>query len=227
MNYGYLVSLSGPTATVQGVIPNIVIQLAYTSNGWTSNAFNFIGRLQDYESFTATYDVKCSGGADAIYFYFGGVTEPKTESDSSCMAFEVANDLYNGVRVLTSLQAGDINLYEYSPFNSNTDSWITMSVTYTKNVSSFTVNVFAQGALLLTTQVPEAGNWLSSLSGSYWGIGARTGGVTGNFSFRRLQVVANMSVTEAELPCYSCSAGTYSSNSGNTSDAYHIELNDM
>ena len=190
MNYGYLVSLSGPTATVQGVIPNIVIQLAYTSNGWTSNAFNFIGRLQDYESFT--------------------------ESVSSCMAFEVANDLYNGVRVLTSLQAGGISLYEYSPFNSNTDSWITMSVIYTKNVSSFTVNVFAQGALLLTTKVPVAGNWLSSLSGSYWGIGARTGGVTGNFSFRRLQVVANMSVTEAELSCYSCSAGTYSSNPGNT-----------
>ena len=214
---GTLVSLAGPTGTFQGAPPDTALQL--TSTTGNANGFNFIGRLQDYDAFTATYEVKCSGNADAIFFYFGGVIEPSTEWDSSSAAFEVANNIYiyntysdgSGQRVVATLTAGDIAIKQDSVFNSNTGSWIPMSVQYNRTASSFTVKVSAQGTLLLSSVVTGASAWFSGSSGSNWGIGARAGGLSGIFSFRRLQVIGSMNQAN---PCLSCIAGTYSTTAG-------------
>ena len=194
------------------------LQLAYQKYDSTTNAFNFFGRLQDFDEFIVTYEVWCSGVADAIYFYFGGVNVPCNEDDTcnASMAFLVANDIYNGdvgnrlgSGLFASMRADSLKvMVEDIDFNSNTASWIKMRVQYIRDSSSFAVYVSAEDSILLTVHVPDAITWFSNLSGSNWGIAARTGALAGDFLFRKLQVVASLEV------CNICSPGTYSTNAG-------------
>jgi hypothetical protein len=214
-------------AEIYGTIPDLEAALLPVDVGGISNAFTFVGRIQDLVSFQADYEVYCTGGADAIFFYFGAQSPPATEENSeSFHAFTVANSIFTGRnypsgsgQMVVSYQS-DLDVLDYTPFVSTMYSWIPMRVTYSRSGSSITVSVEAQGSLMLTTVVGDASAWLVNQSGSYWGIAARTGAVSGTFSFRRLSVQAS-DCTYLGLACLlgscnldSCGARTYSTSQG-------------
>ncbi len=213
----------GPKSTVSGLSPNMQIQLTYSGTPSTVNSFYFRGRLQDFSYFQSTYDVLCSGTADEIHFFFGGQRVPNNGFDGTSEAFLVANDIYLGrhntglttnfpgnQRIAATLHSGRNSAFQDVAYDSNTGSWITMTVTYTRGISSFTVSVSAQGVPLLSTVVTGGNAWIENTSGDYWGIGAYCGALTANFYFRNLRVVG----TPQNPPCYICTAGSYSSEAG-------------
>ena len=92
-------SVPTPSGHLSGSAPNAQAVLT-TSYSNQDNAFNFNGRLQDYSSFTASYNVWCSGSGNAIYFYFGGTSPAIDEGTcSGCGGLSsnsiiISNNLY-------------------------------------------------------------------------------------------------------------------------------------
>jgi hypothetical protein len=214
---------------ITGTSPDIEAIMLPSSMPYTSNAFNFVGRLQDLASFQVDYEAYCSGIADSLFFYFGATGPPRAESDYDFHSFTVANNIYlgrtyptdNNKEKLVSYQP-DMNIWDYTPFTSAISAWIPMRITYTRTGSSIQVAVMAYGNLMLTTVVNDASTWLNSQSGGYWGMAGRAGMSSGRFSFRRLAVQAS-DCTYLGLPCLpgssacslnSCGPGTYSTSPG-------------
>ncbi len=158
----------------------------------TSNAFDFSGRLQDYASFLATFSVKCSGRADAIYFYFGGIGAPASENDDSdSKACVIGLSLYNNLLQI-SMNNPSIKINLYYDVQSQTETWIPINIIYQRTSdSSFNVGVTVSGSTTSSTSATAsvAGAWFTSSSGVHWGIGARTGASAGTFSFKDLAVI--------------------------------------
>jgi hypothetical protein len=154
----------------------------------TANAFNFRGLLQNHGFFSATFQIKCSGTADAIYFYFGGSSAPIKESDTASGAFIVGLSVYhNWFQAFMDSSSVNIN----QPYIPILGSWISVNIQYIRiSNTSFTVSVIAGGSPVLASTVVNANTWLSSQSRDYWGIGARTGDSSGTFSFTTLEVKA-------------------------------------
>jgi hypothetical protein len=214
---------------ITGTSPDIEAIMLPSSMPYTSNAFHFVGRLQDLASFQVDYEAYCSGIADSLFFYFGATGPPRAESDYDFHSFTVANNIYlgrtyptdNNKEKLVSYQP-DMNIWDYTPFTSAISAWIPMRITYTRTGSSIQVAVMAYGNLMLTTVVNDASTWLNSQSGGYWGMAGRAGMSSGRFSFRRLAVQAS-DCTYLGLPCLpgssacslnSCGPGTYSTSPG-------------
>ncbi len=192
-NSGQLINLRGIAASVEVVQGSTVAKLTsgFTS---TSNAFEYRSRLQDNVFFLATFSVLCSGDADAIYFYFGGTGTPVTEGDVSGSACLIGISLYNNLLEI-NLNDPPVNTRLNYNVKSQTGTWIPMTIMYNRTSdSSFAIRVAAHGSTELSTSVTisNAGSWLLSASSDYWGIGARTGAVTGTFWFKDLEVLAGM-----------------------------------
>ena len=201
----------------------------------TSNAFNFRGRLQEYSFFEARVEVQCLGEADAIYFYFGGSRVPSDENDVQSGAFIISTNTYWAT---FQMQLATPYLSEVIKFNIPTGVWVPMVVQYTSNSrdQSFYVQASISGTIVMSTTVVGAGSFLNSELGTNWGIGARSGEISGYFSFRQLQVDTGAAYCGAGLVsscqagsysagddgelCLTCSAGHYMQFAGATSAAY-------
>ena len=178
-----------------------------SGTGSTSNAFNFRGRLQEYNYFKASFDILCFGTADAIYFYFGASSIPVDETDISSGALIIGVSIYNFV-VEMKHQNPAIDIE--TDFYIQSGVWTPIVVQYTMNSTdlSFTVDVSVSGSPLISSSRVSAGPWVNSISGMNWGIGARTGLFSGFFSFKHLQVDTGASYCGAGLVS-NCSAGSY------------------
>ena len=188
-------SVSTPSGYLSGSAPNVqgVLTTSYSNQ---DNAFNFNGRLQDYSSFTASYNVLCSGQGNAIYFYFGG-TSPAVDEGTcggcgglSSNSIIISNNLYT-----QSITLASSTVTKSVTYNSNTNAWISMTVQCTQqSASSLTVTVTANSAVILTQTITGLSTWFSSTSGSNFGIGARCGAATANFAFSNLQIKTGMNL---------------------------------
>ncbi len=160
----------------------------------TSNAFDFSDRLQDYAVFQAKFSVKLSGTADAIYFYFGGISAPVDESDSlNSNACVISLSIYNNLLQIRMNDPSISTTLNYD-VRSQANTWIPMRIIYQRTSdSSFAVgvNVLGSTTISMSATTSLAGAWLTSISGVHWGIGARTGALAGTFSFKDLAVITS------------------------------------
>lgn len=145
-------------------------------------------RIQDNYSFTLTFQFYCGSGsqADGWCVYFGATTPPYYEYGGTTggLTPTVGGMTFN-FQVYNGTLAPGIHLIDYNGTvqgTSATTSWInagaweTVTITYTQGtVGTWVLNY--NGSNVISYSDSGNQNWLSTLSGSYWGFVARCGGL--------------------------------------------------
>lgn len=172
----------------------------YQLTNSTTNLNNYLyhtQRIQDYKSFTCSFELYTSGlggsdgGGDQMYFFVGSpVLTTFNEAIVNGMNF-IDFQVYrlngsanrgvaffrNGVRTSQSHYAQYVNA----------SRWVSVSITYNRsgNEASWIINMDGQDIINYTDTNNEA--WRSA-SGNYWGIGAWTGGAVMTAYIRRVEL---------------------------------------
>ena len=143
-----------------------------------------------------------------MYFYFGGNTIPSDGNDISAGAFLIVLRISDGN---VEMKMNSPAVWNTQLFNPNIQDWTDVEIEYYQNITaaSFTVVVRISGYLTKTTTVTNASDWINSMAGNNWGVGADAGSNYGFTAFRRLQVTTGAAFC-IEGNFSSCSMGSYS-----------------
>jgi hypothetical protein len=186
-------TMSGSFAIgVAGTSPDVQYQLA-SVNAVGANAVYRQGEaVQFAQSFKCAFEiwVSTNAAADAIWFFCGSTSVPQHEFAMNS-GYAVIFDVYSG---FTNGGASGVGTYLFNSAATSlvkaafatANTWQPVTITYTKGtVNTWVVNM--NGADVITYSDPNNASWLAS-SGTYWGIGARSGGLTGDFYVRRINM---------------------------------------
>jgi hypothetical protein len=230
---GQVITLRGSAASM-GIMDGRTV--AWLTNGttFTSNAFDFRGRLQDYGLVLVKFSIRFTGSADAIYFYFGGTRVPEHEVDTSnSTACIISLSLFSN-QILARMNDPPLNLNFNYDLQSQVGTWSPVEISYYRaSDTSFSVRATVSGSTVFSNlvTVQNAGTWLTSGSGDHWGIGARTGLNTAVFLFKDIAVATGQVFTikiienfekiigyccllAGATSCRACTAGTYLTTTG-------------
>jgi hypothetical protein len=185
------------TGTDPYKIYTLVDNVTNTGNQWYHNT-----RIQDYKSFTLSVDLKVNNssgsGGDGFYIFIGGnqtndLAKYTTNYGSQSSAtkpivinfqmYKSNTECRQGVYLIKNTKNvayGSCKEWLYD------NSVYPVTVTYTKGLSStWVINV--GGEEIIRYDDTQNDNWLS-ISGSYWGIGANTGGATSTINVSSLEL---------------------------------------
>lgn len=179
------------TITSGGVDPNVQYQLLNS----TQNVQNYIyhyQRIQDYRSFTCSFEIYIASGAtgDQMYFFVGASSLPvydNLHNNSNSVGFQVYNQNGNarpGVnfwRLGTNVFQSDYTRYI------GASRWVSVSITYNRNGNEATWVINMDGNELITYTDTNNESWRAS-SGNYWGIGAWDIGAVMTCYVRRVEL---------------------------------------
>lgn len=165
------------TPTQAGSDPNVQY-LLINNNQNTCNHITHFERIQDYDSFVCSFEfLNTSANADAFWFYAGATSLSNLEYVPNS-GVNVVFGLWpegagRGVHIFSNGSGTPTATSRVQDWRNN-NLWNKVIITYNKNtVNTWTINV--EGRDILSYSDPNHVSFLSS-SGSYWGIGARTGG---------------------------------------------------
>mmetsp|Transcript_10721 Transcript_10721/g.24418 ORF Transcript_10721/g.24418 Transcript_10721/m.24418 type:complete len:309 (-) Transcript_10721:1507-2433(-) len=176
------------TMVQSGSDPNVQIQIL-TSTTTTSNNLYFRSRIQDYYTFTLQFEMYCTSGADAAYFFVGSNDNPLFESDTKggyIVRFQVYSSRY--IRLQDS-SLNDKSTSSYASWN-NDGNWHPVTIKYTKHAWDNTLinwKVVVDTTTVINVNVTDAAAWVAS-SGNFWGFGGRTGGGTMSLYVRKMKL---------------------------------------
>ena len=176
---------------LSGTDPNKQYQLASASVGGTNNQLYNTLRMQDKSSFVMYFEIYIPSGAaaDSIYFFCGAQNRPGSEDDPQngfILNFDVfsGNPRGRGIFLINGVGEGTVRASDLTtPFM--VDEWRPVKIKYTKGTTNTWV-IDYNNTTLFTYSDPNNASWVSSDSGSYWGIGSRTGGSKGDYYIRKL-----------------------------------------
>lgn len=183
------------TITSAGSDPNVQYQLLNSTTSVNNYVYHY-QRIQDYKSFTCSFEIYTSGlggtggGGDQMYFFVGATTLPvydNTHNNSNCVQFQVYNANGNARPGIAFYRIGtNVSQSDYTQYI-NASRWVSVSITYNRGVieSTWVVNINGQDLITYTDTNNET--WRAA-SGNYWGIGAWTGGAVMTAYIRRVEL---------------------------------------
>jgi hypothetical protein len=202
-----LLNSTGFVAVKSGSDPNVQYQL---TNGTTfiRNAVYNNTRIQDYSSFKCSFELYCTTGADFVLFYMGSTEANPIVNGVGYFgvrfqAYHVAGgNNVRGVYVdyLSPISTARSTSPAYAPVPFIESTYVPIVITYKRNeINTITVNYNGQD--ILKYSHPNIEEWISNVSGNYWGFAAWSGGVTMTSYIRRVELdyvpyVSNISLSK-------------------------------
>jgi hypothetical protein len=185
-NSGY----TGYTAVTAGSDPNVQYQLTSTSNGNGSNIFYNQTPIQNYASFTCSFEINvASATADAMFFYCGSTSTSFNNGSGTSSSYGVNFQVYGSViasGVYINNNSGTALAYSGDTHWLGLGMWVPITITYTRGVTNTWV-INLSGTDIITYSDPNNATWLAS-AGNYWGVGAWNGGASMNSYIRRVEL---------------------------------------
>jgi hypothetical protein len=194
--YSNLTRVNGSSYTLQqsGTNPNVQIQM--NSSSFSGQVTHFYGqeRLQDFSSVEINFEVfiSTSSVADALWFYMGQSATPNSSQSEGTtgtgyqLIFEVFSGNGGIPRGINLFRDGNVSAVNYSTTSHIASQWIPVKIVYNRSTTN-TWSVSWNGSTIITYSDPNHATWLLN-SGRFWGFGSRTGGSTGDFYIRRVNV---------------------------------------
>lgn len=173
------------TITQSGSDPDVQLQMNSTATGSSNTTLWYDKKIQNYSQFVAEFEIYMSDGADGSSFNVGfnstgGLWGEGPNGPAFCIAFQVWDVKANGVYLYDN-SGTQVGFYAY---NIGTPQWIPMRVVYTRSTTN-TWQIFAANASIITYSNANNETWVTTNSGSIFGFGSRTGGVTHDCYIRR------------------------------------------
>lgn len=170
--------------------PNVIIQLSSLSVSHTKNIYYFNARIQDYQTFTCSFEMfSNSSTADAFWFFCGSSALPSSEVDPQggflgVMQIFSTGTIPLGVALINN--SGTTVVQNNYIHWRGQGAWTPVTITYTRGVIN-TWAVSVNGIDLITYSNSNNDSWLGT-SGSLWGFCSRTGGSNMNLYIRRVEM---------------------------------------
>lgn len=173
--------------------PNVQLQLGANSQQ-SSNCIYNITPIQNYRSFTCSFEIYCNGNVgNAFYFFVGGTAIPARNATLDC------DVVANGYTIQFEENAGStsqgINFIDNTPVVKvnypstiwiNNGNWYPVTISYTRGtIGTWVINF--NGVDVITYSDLNNVSWIAQ-AGSYWGIGASNQGANSNKYIRRLEL---------------------------------------
>ena len=186
-------SYTGYTMVQTGADPNVQLQMGVSTTTSANIIYNQTA-IQNYNSFSCSFEIYTSGGiGNCIYFFCGGTGVPAVKLALDCYVppngFTVQFEAYAGVtpQGINIINSTPSIVASYPTTAWINDSrWNAVTINYTRGpVNTWVINFNSQD--VLTYSDPNNAMWLTT-AGSYWGIGANNQGVAMNSYIRRLEL---------------------------------------
>lgn len=191
-------STFAPTFNPGYTNPNIQLQLTSSAVGNTNNGIHMTERIQDYDSFTLSFEIyNSNSGADSLCVFIGASNATVGEN-TGYSGYVLSFDAYgpSGGSQGINLLNGN-NTYVVSNATStwrNGNAWFPVSIVYNKRATN-TWEVIYNGSSLFTYSDPNFQRWVYR-SSNIWGFSAATGGVAADFWIRKVRL------TSSNIPMY-------------------------
>ena len=178
-------------AQSSGVDPLVQYQLLNS----TTNVQNYLyhyHRIQDYKSFTCSFELYITGGAtgDQMYFFVGASSLPvydNVHNNSNSVGFQVYNLNGNARPGVNFWRLGsNVSQSHYTQYI-GASRWVPVSITYNRGITEATWVVNMNGQDLITYTDTNNETWRTA-SGNYWGIGAWDIGAVMTCYIRRVEL---------------------------------------
>ncbi len=204
--YTDLTRINGSSFTIQqnGINPDVYLQMNSSSYGGQVTHLYGQERLQDFSRVDISFDIfiSTSSVADALWFYMGQTSSPTTATieGATGTSYQLIFEVYNGggiPRGINLYKNNGVSAVNYSTTSHIASQWLQVAITYNKS-STDTWYVSFNGTNIINFSDANHASWLSN-TGNFWGFGSRTGGSTGDFYVRRV----NVTVTPPMLLQYS------------------------
>jgi hypothetical protein len=177
------------------VDPNVQYQLLNSTTS-VNNYVYHSQRIQDYKSFTCSFEVYITGldatygGGDQLQFFVGATALPvwdATTNNCNYLGFQVFSGSSYAKKGLAFFRNGtNVSQSHYSQYI-GAARWIPVSITYNRGLKEATwvVNMNGQEVIVYTDTNNES--WRTG-SGNYWGIGGWTSDATMTSYIRRVEL---------------------------------------
>jgi len=217
--YSSLTKVNGAyTITQSGSDPNVQLQMNSASVGGSITHLYGNQRLQDATSVSIEFEIYIgsTAGADALFFYMGYNAVPSSSyyEGVSSTAYQLNMEIYQyaaytrGFHLIKNGSTSAVASYSTTAHISST--WLPVKIIYTKSATN-TFQIYFNGTNIINYSDASYASYVSG-SGSYYGIGSRTGGVTGDMYIRRVQIgVSGVLKRSVNLNFYPPSATAFSS----------------
>lgn len=240
------------TMSISNGDPDVNLQMGVSSQT-SSNCIYNINPIQNYESFTCSFEINSNAGSgNCFYFFVGGTAIPAYNATLDCDVIsggyiiqfeEFQGNTSKGINLIDNTPVVKVN-YPYTIWI-NSSIWYPVTITYTRGtIGTWVINF--NGVDVITYSDPNNVSWLAQ-AGSYWGIGASNQGANSTKYIRRLELSyvpftssLGKNTSPQNLTKYprvamtantsSLSDGTYiasASNTGGTTQPYYAFTNDL
>lgn len=183
---------SAYTITQSGSDPDVQLQMNSSSVGGSITHVYGVNRLQDYNTAEIEFEIWISAGADALFFYMGYNAVPGSSyyEGVSSVAYQLNMEVYqyaSYTRGFHLIKNGSTSaVASYSTTSHIASSWLPVKIVWNKSATN-TFQIYFNGTNIINYSDANYASFVNG-SGSYWGIGSRTGGVTSDMYIRRVRV---------------------------------------
>lgn len=178
-------------AQSSGTDPNVQYQLLNSTQNVQNYLYHY-QRIQDYRSFTCSFELNITSGAtgDQMYFFVGASSLPvydNVHNNSNSVGFQVYNTNPNVRPGVNFWRLGsNVSQSDYTQYI-GASRWVPVTITYQRSTSEavWVVNVAGTDVINYTDTNNET--WRAA-SGNYWGIGAWDIGAVMTCYVRRVEL---------------------------------------
>jgi hypothetical protein len=173
------------TITQSGSNPDVQLQMNSTSTYSSNTTLWYDKKIQTYSQFVAEFEIYMSDGADGSSFNVGfnstgGLWGEGPNGPAFCITFHVWQSRTDGIYLFDSSN-NQVGFYQY---NVGENVWRPIKIVYTRSTTN-TWQIFFNNTNVINYSNPNNESWVTSTSGTIFGFGSRTGGVTHDFYLRR------------------------------------------
>jgi hypothetical protein len=172
------------------------VQLQMNSASVSSSITHVYGsnRLQDaaYVSIEFEIFIGSTAAADALFFYMGYNAAPTNsyQEGTSSVAYQLNMEVYNGgtyERGFHLIKNGSSTaVASYATTSHIASTWLPVKIIYNKSATN-TFQIYFNNTNIINYNDASFASYVSG-SGSYYGIGSRTGGLAGDMYIRRFNI---------------------------------------
>jgi len=172
--------------------PNVQLQMSVNSQT-SSNCIYNLTPIQNYRSFTCSFEIYALGNGNCFYFFVGGTALPARNTSLDCDVVaggyiiqfeEFQGNTSQGINFIDNVPVVKVNYP--STIWINNSNWYPVTISYTRGtIGTWVINF--NGVDVITYSDPVNVNWVAQ-AGSYWGIGANNQGANSNKFIKRLEL---------------------------------------
>lgn len=182
------------TIVQSGTDPDVQLQFASSNAGGAVTQAYASTSLQNNAYVVINFEIyiASNSAADAVWFFMGLNSAPTNTffEFTSSTAYKLVFEVYNNgtyARGLHLIKNGSSTaVASYATTSHIASTWIPVQIIYSKSATN-TFSISFNNTNVITYSDASYASYVSG-AGAYWGFGARTGGSTGDFYIRRVNV---------------------------------------